>query len=332
MLTVSKNNAIKEDVHGYGGGITIVKAEVVNVKDDPEKANRCQVRIIGHQEDQIKIPDENLIWARPMQAGGAALKGVGFSPRYLPGSVVEIMVRGGPDSQEYTIMGAVGRGGKDDQSDTHPTIRGHGATDLSPLPEDKEYGFSSRPTEKKKTQDVRRINEEPRKRNKSKIEQGQKLSQAGGSGKKRTGARFIDEGFLSIGKDVSFDNGQNPMKFIKDKIQNKGAVVPSMIDMVETLRTFNTNTTPHAIQSVGAGNYLSFISQLQKFFKKRSGSSSSSSDSPPKKQEEKTPEEISEEERLKEQIRKAEELYNEEDDELYANTELDLSYENDGQT
>lgn len=50
----------------YGGGAgRYVVMKVVN-RQDPEQAGRLQVRVIGYQDDQALIPDEDLIWARPL--------------------------------------------------------------------------------------------------------------------------------------------------------------------------------------------------------------------------------------------------------------------------
>lgn len=65
--------------YGQGAGrYVLVKA--VN-RDDPEQSGRVQCRVFGWQEDKGLIPDEDLIWCRPMMSTNNPMSGgIGKSP------------------------------------------------------------------------------------------------------------------------------------------------------------------------------------------------------------------------------------------------------------
>lgn len=115
----------------YGGGAgRYVLCKVVN-RQDPEQAGRLQVRVFGYQDDEGLIPDQDLIWARPMfpvnnpmdnGVGGpvtGATEGTWFYAMY------------GDGDQQLQLMHTIGKSGKDDgkggvdfsKSDTNPHSR-----------------------------------------------------------------------------------------------------------------------------------------------------------------------------------------------------------------
>lgn len=281
-----------QDAMGWGG-VRISQGIVVNVKDDPEKAGRAQIRLIGDESDEQDIPDKQLIWARPMTPTTSPnLKGVGTSARLLPGSVVMVLRTGGPAAQEHIILGTVGRGEKDDKTDTNPAVHGKGETFKSPPPESQELP-QSWPTGKlasdiTTTREAIQTNDGSRKREEDKVAQGQKKRKAGGSGKERTTARFLGDGHASIGADIPWDKAQNPKETIQGKINNKSAAVPSFLPMIEQLKQVKSGMNPNSIQSVGAGNLMGALQSLAKLFPKKK-----------KNEEEKTEEERQEEEWLR---------------------------------
>lgn len=273
------------DTIGYGQQ-QFVYATVVNIKDDKEKAGRCQIRIEGEQNNEQDIPDKNLIWARPMHSThSAALKGTGASTGLLPGTKVLIMKTGGPSAQEYIIMGSMGKGDKDDKTDTNPAVHGKGNTHKSKknTKQDQNASWNKRPEEITTTKEARQLEDDPfhSRRENSKIEQS-RSSPAGGSGENRTAGKDHEGGTISSTK----FSGKSAQEFIQNTIQNKSAIVSQFLPMLQQLKQVKGN--PTAIESVGAGNLLGAMEQIMKLFPKKKR----------KENEEPTEEEIQEEELL----------------------------------
>lgn len=241
---------------GYNDGLIIATAEIINVKDDPEQAGRARIRLIGHHSDLIRIPDDQLPWARVMTStSGAGLSGAGVGTTgLLPGSRVKVLVEGNND---YTIIGAM-----PGEQDIHPMIRGSENTDNG-APLERGHGWNGQnASEVKETREARK---QKRRRGKSKVDQGQKEAKSVSG---RTAAKDLGSNFLSIGRNLVFDQSQNAQKFIQDKIQNKAAVVPQALQMIEQLKKVG-GSNPTAIQSVGAGNLMGAMQMLSKLFKKK---------------------------------------------------------------
>ena len=83
---------------------------VVESRDDPLKAGRLQVRILGHHTpNKIDLPTADLQWASPMLSltdGG--ISGIGNSPTWTPeGTHVMGYFRDGMDRQEPVILGVL---------------------------------------------------------------------------------------------------------------------------------------------------------------------------------------------------------------------------------
>ena len=97
--------------YSYGGSHgRYLLAEVVNRKDDPEQAGRCQLRIVGYQNDKGTIPDKLLCWARPATGlNSPQHKGVGGPVTgLLEGSIVIATFTDAAqqDMQMHSVIGA----------------------------------------------------------------------------------------------------------------------------------------------------------------------------------------------------------------------------------
>lgn len=87
--------------------------EVENV-NDPDRAGRIQVRIIGQHDDVTRIPTSGLPWAQVLQpVTSAAAGGIGTAPVGLvTGSRVVGFWADGLDAQFPVIMGSIARAGR----------------------------------------------------------------------------------------------------------------------------------------------------------------------------------------------------------------------------
>jgi hypothetical protein len=87
-------------------------AGVITSVDDPNKSGRVQVRIYGHTDDTVNIPDDCLPWIMPLQPiTSAASSKVGTSP---VGVIVGTNVFGiwsDSDMQIPIILGSWGKDG-----------------------------------------------------------------------------------------------------------------------------------------------------------------------------------------------------------------------------
>ncbi len=95
--------------YGLGAGRYVI-LEVVN-RNDPEQAGRLQCRIFGYQNDRANIPDQDLLWARPINGSSNPMNGgIGTSPTgamvgtYLIGFFAE-------GNQQLMFSGSIGKSG-----------------------------------------------------------------------------------------------------------------------------------------------------------------------------------------------------------------------------
>lgn len=246
-------------------------AEVVNNKDDVAK-NRFQCRMIGHESDTISIPDSDLVWHTPITPDGVG-GGTGYNPRYLPGDKVICMKMG----EDRFIIGAYRADSPEipkEKRQTNPSAEDGTASNKHRLPAstDQHFGWKGKiPTEA--IQSVSDVggdrthyarNNVEHQRNKSKISQGQNESKnqfGRTSSKSKAGVE------KSIGRQNKFDNGRNAMQFIKNRINNNGSVIPSLLDAVENLRSIAPGTNPDAIVAVGASTFAGLFQQLLQYVK-----------------------------------------------------------------
>ncbi len=98
----------------YGGGAgRYVLCKVVN-REDPEQAGRCQVRVIGYQDDKAMIPDQQLPWARSMFPTTNPMNGgVGGPVTGLMKDSVCFAMFTDADQQNIMMTGTIGKSGKD---------------------------------------------------------------------------------------------------------------------------------------------------------------------------------------------------------------------------
>lgn len=105
---------------------SFVQATIVDI-NDPLQQGRVKVRILGEQDDESKIPDDQLQWVNCMVNGESQNRTVGTFPphQYTVGSKIGMQNMG---SQQYIVMGAMTNNEQDDgKRDSHPN-----ATSTSP--------------------------------------------------------------------------------------------------------------------------------------------------------------------------------------------------------
>lgn len=264
-----------KDVSGYGQPqeLAVSTGIVVNNNDKHQKS-RFQVRIEGHEDDIMRNPDKTLQWFSALVPDGVN-GGQGTNPRYQPGEEVVCMRL--PGSEEWVIIGSKRREDpyEGEEADVNPYTLDGNESEKSPPPQRKERntGWDITPTEKGgegggTTKLARKYR---RKREQSKKVQGEEETRPEeGSNTKRNRIRYAGAGwasdYLSIAKDLEFDDTQDPSKFIEKKIQNKGAAIPEILNMVQNLKKVDDKNNPEATQAVGAGNYGNFLGQLAGLF------------------------------------------------------------------
>jgi hypothetical protein len=90
-------------------------AEVRNIKDDPTKSGRVQIRMYNHHDDEQNVKDEDLPWALPIQPiTSAATNRVGVIPTGMRvGSRVVVSFLENDTAEQYPIiLGTYSRGAK----------------------------------------------------------------------------------------------------------------------------------------------------------------------------------------------------------------------------
>jgi hypothetical protein len=98
----------------YGKGMgRYVLCKVVNRKDDPEQSGRLKVRVLGYQDDEGNISDDQLPWARVMGAPGNAQDGGIGGP--MTGATENTVVYAfySDGAQQPIIIGSAGKAGED---------------------------------------------------------------------------------------------------------------------------------------------------------------------------------------------------------------------------
>jgi hypothetical protein len=257
-----------------GADRTTNKALVVSI-DDPLKQGRVKIRVIGHMDNEIDVPDEKLPWVKPILGPeSSSLQTAAVSHRYMPGSMVTCEKMG----EDWTINGSIPNDNEQQQS-LPPAYQGHEASDkvwdimqMSTIQKgDGSHGLG-RPLgdiyKIKTTKEARQLRDQAgklAKRTKETVEHSINGVPTPGRYNYRTAAKDPDGG--TIGGVLS--GGADAQQFIKDTIQNKSAVVPNMLDAMQNLKKVSGN--PTSINSIGAGNFQQIIGQLQQLFKKNKG-------------------------------------------------------------
>lgn len=108
--------------YGGGAGRFVLMKVTKGGRQDPEQAGRLRCRVVGYQDDEGSIPDDQLPWCRPMgsptnpQNGGIGgpLTGA-MEPDSSSGEGGSVMYGFYSDgAQQPIIMGSAGKAGKDD--------------------------------------------------------------------------------------------------------------------------------------------------------------------------------------------------------------------------
>lgn len=249
------------------------RALVVNIQD-PLKAGRVQVRIVGMMDDEQAIPDERLPWVKVRNSTETpSMQTSTVTHGLLPGSMVTLegMGQGG---QDYIITGTIPTDRKDDNQTIHPATQGKEATDnlweYSGY-EEKTHGWDRNIkdiVENKTTRNARKIRDQSGRKAQRKDEP---ITQARDKSKipqhygQRSTSKDPQGGTIGTFK----FQGNDAQSFIQQTIQNKSAIVPSALSAIQNLKAVRGN--PTSIQSIGLSNYTSIISQLAQWFKSNGG-------------------------------------------------------------
>lgn len=116
----------------YGGGLgRYFICKVVN-RDDPQQGGRLQIRVMGYQNDEGMIPDEDLHWARPIgdmqnpQNGGIGKALVGAMASKDDEENCSYYMGFYAADQIPMLLGSIGKDGKDDGTgNLDPNGRNH---------------------------------------------------------------------------------------------------------------------------------------------------------------------------------------------------------------
>ena len=316
-------NVGDRNIQGYqkSSGMTFAYATVVS-DDNPDKRGQWQIRL-DSELNEMKMPPEDLMWAHELSSGHSRMGGSGMNGQYPPGSRVLCMIMPGDDGDQRIIMGGMaasdppkdegGGGGSVSErkrADYNPGMQDGTASEKHPPNSDnsKTFGWDTYPYDKA-GELMQRLEFWQHNREESKREQGQNNSR--NQYDQMAGQKMET---LSIGKDIKFDNSQNPMEFIEKKIQNSGAALPEILKMVEQLRNVKGGSNPPAIQAVGPQNYTKFLGQLSAFFPSLQKSD--------KQQAQQSDDQKKEDDRLQKQLERALELALLEEEERLQQEEL----------
>lgn len=249
------------------------RALVVNVQD-PLKAGRVQIRIVGMMDDEQSIPDERLPWVKVRNSTETSSMQTSTTTHGLvPGAMVtcEAMGQGG---QDYLITGSIPNDLKDDNQSIHPATQGKGATDNIyeyTQYKDKTYGWGQplkKIIENKTTKEARKIRDKTKRKPQRTAEP---------MGESRDKANIPEHyGQRSTSKDPQGGTigtfkfqGNDAQSFIQQTIQNKSAIVPNALSALQNLKAVRGN--PTSVQSIGLQNYTQILQQLAQWFKSNGG-------------------------------------------------------------
>lgn len=249
------------------------RALVVNIQD-PLKAGRVQIRVVGKMDDEIGVPDEKLPWVKVMNGTStASLQTSTTTHGLLPGSMVSVEAYG-EGGQDYIIKGTIPNDRKDDQQTIHPATQGKDATD-NMFPhneyEDKMQGWSMPIGElvKSKTSKMARQIRDNTDRKKKRTKSPEKISQDESKVPKHYGQRATSKDPKGGTIGTFKFSGKDAQQFIQNAVQNKSAIVPNALSALQSLKKVTSN--PSSIDSIGASNFSSILSQLSQWFKSNGG-------------------------------------------------------------
>jgi len=253
-------------VIGAGAGQSN-RALIVNVQD-PLKKGRCQIRVVGHMDDEQCIPDDRLPWVVVRNATSSpSLQTSTTTHGLLPGTMVTCESFG-DGGQDWIITGALPNDRDDDNRSTHPATLGKGDTDNRVPTKDKSRGWESDPYKVKDTKTAKKIRDSFKRKSKRseepiKASHGADVPAHYG---KRTTPKDPKGGTIGTFK----FKGKDAQKFIKQTIQNKSAIIPNALSALENLKKVKGN--PTSVDSIGAQNYKSIMMQISSWFKSNAGS------------------------------------------------------------
>lgn len=252
------------------------RALVVNIMD-PQKSGRVQIRVVGHHDDEQKIPDDKLPWVKVRNATSTpSLQTATTTHGLLPGSMVtcEAMGLGG---QDWLITGTIPNDRKDDQQTIHPATQGKGDTDNSHTNDqrsivgDSTYAWHrslKEVFESKTTKEARKQRDQAGRKSRRSAEpiaEARDKSAIPQTYGIRTTSKDPKGGTIGVFK----FQGKDPQAFIQQTIQNASAVVPNALSALQSLKKVSGN--PTSVESIGISNYTSILSQLSKWFKSNGG-------------------------------------------------------------
>ncbi len=257
-------------------GSAITRGLVVSIQD-PLKAGRVQVRITGHHDDEQAIPDDKLPWIKVSNPPTtASLQTSTTTHGLLPGSMVSLNQYG---DQDWMITSTIPNDRKDQEQTIHPSTQGE-SDNIYPVSKGStaQNGDGTHAWPKslgeiakvKTTREAKQLREQAGrkpKRNADPVEEAKNKAPIPAhysSSPRRTTSK--DPGGGTIGT-FKFD-GKNAQKFIQNTIQNKSSIIPNALAAIEQLKKVNGN--PTAIDSIGASNYMSILSQISSWFKSNS--------------------------------------------------------------
>lgn len=245
---------------------------VVNIMD-PKKSGRVQIRVVGHHDDEQRIPDDKLPWVKVRNSTTTpSLQTATATHGLLPGSMItcEAMGEGG---QDWLITGTIPNDRKDDQQAIHPATQGKGDTDNSHTNDqrskvgDGTYAWH-RPlnevVESKTTKEARKQRDSAGRKSRRSGEPIAEARDKSGIPQtygNRTTSKDPKGGTIGVFK----FQGKDPQAFIQQTIQNASSVVPNALSALQSLKKVNGN--PTSIQSIGSGNFSQIMSQLSSWFK-----------------------------------------------------------------
>lgn len=242
-------------------GLGCSVAAIVVDDRDPDKGGRFKCRVLGHQDDEGKIPDSKLAWIQTVMNGGAQSRTVGkFPPAdYLPGSIVSLVSTA---DQTFKIIGGYTNNETDNtKRDTHPVVEGKelkltipGGNAYRKLLEGKGYPEIERTTKAALKIANQKIN--------STLLEGSPLESVFKHGKipdvfgGRLEAKVKAGEFLSAGGQKFAGELQNMQKFMEtNKIPE---MIPKALSMLESLKqTAKMGKTILPTTSVGGSSNIS---------------------------------------------------------------------------
>jgi hypothetical protein len=267
-MTNKPNPYDTNKVIGAGAGQSN-RALVVNIQD-PLKAGRVQIRVVGHMDDLQSIPDEKLPWVKVRASTSTpSMQTIASTHGLLPGTMVscEAMGQGG---QDWMITGTIPTDRKDDNQTIHPATQGKGDTDsIHNAQQYKEKKYShpvelSQIVNNKTTQQARKYRDTNANKPNRTESNAKKASEDNSDVPTYYGPRNTskDKNGGTIGA-YKF-SGKDAQQFIQQTVQNRSAIVPNALNALQQLKQVNGN--PNSIQAIGAGNFASILSQLSQWF------------------------------------------------------------------